>query len=138
MLAANSSQREKCFRGDGLKVGMINVCDICGMLERINQDGMGKRCVNSGGVCVGPARRKARLSLGGPGHLRTSWLRLLPARMRRVRGTYARAEAPLGEGAWRCAAGSSPGASRDGHERLNYLPGKGPGGVLEPLPETQG
>lgn len=45
---------------------MINVCDFAGMLERINQDRMGKQGINSEGVCMGLVWRKARLSLGGP------------------------------------------------------------------------
>lgn len=117
MLAANSSQREKCFRGAGLKVGMINVCDISGMLERINQDGMGKRCVNSGGVCMGLVWKKARLSLGSPGHLRTSWLRLLPARMRRVGGYLCACGGSSRRGRVALRGQVLAGASRDGHER---------------------
>lgn len=42
-LVANCSMREQWFRGHNVKVRMINVCDFSGMLERINQDGMGRR-----------------------------------------------------------------------------------------------
>ena len=38
------------------------VCDF----SSINQDGMGKQCINSAGVCAGLVWRKARLSLGAP------------------------------------------------------------------------
>lgn len=122
---------------------MINVGDFSGMLEMINQGGMGKQCIKSEGVCVGLAWR---VSLGSPRRLRTSWLRLLPVRMERVcgylraaplPGPHARVEAPLATGTRHCAARSPPMASRHGHVRLNYLHRKDPGGVLEPLPETQ-
>lgn len=44
---ANGSWCEKLFRGDGLKAGMINVCDFSRVVEMINQDGKGKQGVNS-------------------------------------------------------------------------------------------
>lgn len=42
---------------------MINACDFSGMLEMINQKGMGKQCINSEGVCLelpGGAQGSAR------------------------------------------------------------------------------
>lgn len=45
---------------------MINACDFSGTLEMINQEGMGKQCINSEGVCLGLLWGNARLVLGGP------------------------------------------------------------------------